>query len=151
MPGEVCFAFVDAQLACAACAELVLGKHAEDGFANDFFRARLHQAANGNFFEPAGEAAVMAINFLVDLVAGEADALGIDDDDVVAAIEMRGEIGLVLTDQQAGDACREATEHLSIGIDDEPILTKREVFDIPPFGHIRPHCVSHTFPSRDKR
>ena len=43
-----------------------------------------------------------AIILLLQLAAGENSLLDVDDDDVVAAVNVRGEIGLQLAAQQVG-------------------------------------------------
>ena len=48
--------------------------------------------------------------------------VGVDDDDMVAAIDVRGEARLVLAAQDVGDDRREAADHQPVGIDQMPFL-----------------------------
>jgi len=50
-------------------------------------------------------------DFAFGLAAGQAHLLGVDDDDVVAAIDVRGEGRLVLAAQAHGDDRGEAAQH----------------------------------------
>ncbi len=67
----------------------------------------------------------MMINLLVDLVSGQLDSLGVDHDDVIAAIEKRRVIRLVFADQHLAHARRQATQHLPVRVNHEPILAYR--------------------------
>ncbi len=53
----------------------------------------------------------MAINLLFQLVAGEADLIGVDDHDVVAAIQIRRVVRLVLANQNSRDARGHTAQH----------------------------------------
>jgi hypothetical protein len=77
---------IDAQFLGATGSQLILGQHAQHRFTNHPVRAIRTHALRGNFFQPARKSAVMAINFLFELVASQPDLIGIDDHDVVAAI-----------------------------------------------------------------
>src|SRR4029079_12741550 len=56
------------------------------------------------------------------LAPGQADLLGVDDDDVVAAVDVRGEGRLVLAAQAHGDDRGEPAEHQPVGVDQHPLL-----------------------------
>src|ERR1700722_4952031 len=47
--------------------------------------------------------------------------VGVHDDDVVPAVDVRGEIDTVLAAQERGGDGRESTEHEAFGVDDEPL------------------------------
>ena len=68
----------------------------------------------------AGVTAVAVHALVGGLVLGEHDLAGVDDDDVVAGVDVRGEDRLVLAAQDAGGFGAHATEHQAIGIDDVP-------------------------------
>src|SRR5208283_263820 len=89
---------VDTQFLGTARAQLVLRQHAKNGFANDPFRLALADALGGNFLQSAGIAAVRVIDLLVDFVAGHANLIRIDDNQVVSGIEIGSEAGLILPD-----------------------------------------------------
>jgi hypothetical protein len=51
---------------------------------------------------------VPVVGLVLTLVAGEDDLVGVDDDDVVAAVDMRGVAGEMLAAEAAGEDRREA-------------------------------------------
>src|SRR3989338_1492885 len=112
----------DPQLLGHALVQLVLGEHPQDGVAHHLLGLGVVEVAGLDFLQAARIAAVPAINFLVELLAGEADAAGVDDDDVVAAQDAGGEGGLGLAHQQAGDTRGEAAEHLAVSVHQMPLL-----------------------------
>src|SRR4029079_15318005 len=57
----------------------------------------------------------------VGLARGQHDLLGIDDHDVVTGVEVRGEGGLVLAAQDAGDLGAHPAEDETVGVDDVPL------------------------------
>ncbi len=89
-------ALVDLELGGHLAAELGLGKHALDGLLDDGFGATGEELDEGLFAETAGESGVAAIELLVSLQAGEDDLLGVDDDDVIAHIDVGGVEGVEL-------------------------------------------------------
>ena len=56
------------------------------------------------------------------LLVDEAAASGVDDDDVVAAIDMRGVGGQVFAAQAHGDERGETTDDQTLGVDHDPLL-----------------------------
>jgi len=68
---------------------------------------------------------------------------------VIATIQMRRKIRLVLPDQNPGHTRRQSTEHLSAGVDDKPILADRERFSLASPWHVCSHIRSYTFPRKD--
>ena len=68
------------------------------------------------------------IDLVLALVAGEHDLFGVDDDDVVSAIDMRRVDGLVLALEAGGDQGREATDDEAFGINHDPLLLHRAGF-----------------------
>ena len=74
-------------------------------------------------FANATGIAGMAVVFLVfGLVAGDADFRGVDNDDVVAGIDVRSVLGLVLATQTRRDLSRETAEHLALSIYHIPVV-----------------------------
>src|SRR5690606_27260068 len=55
------------------------------------------------------------------LVAGDVDLLGVDHDDVVAGVDVRGVDGLVLAAEATRDLGAQAAEGLAGGVDHEPV------------------------------
>ncbi len=74
------------------------------------------------------------MNFLIELSAGQLHLLGVDDDDVVAAVDVRRKGGLVLAAQPVGDDGRETPEDDVLGVDQKPA-----VGDLGWFGGIGLH------------
>lgn len=62
------------------------------------------------------------VGFILALVAGKNDFLGIDDDDVVATVHVGGKGGLVLATQAVGDDRGCPADNQSIGVDQHPLL-----------------------------
>src|ERR1700741_1290366 len=87
---------INTQLLGATRTELVLRQHSKHRLAHHLFRTASQQRPDRNFFQPARCSAVMAINLLIDLVARELDPLGIDHDHVIARVQKRSVIRLVL-------------------------------------------------------
>src|SRR5204863_244983 len=78
--------------------------------------------AGGAFLDAADIAGVMVIDLLLQLLAGQQDLGGIDDNDIVAAIHMRGVGRLVLAAQTHGDDGGQAAHNQAGGIDHDPLL-----------------------------
>src|SRR5713101_1682929 len=112
---------VDAQLLRAPRAQLVLRQHAENRFADHPVRLGLAQPFRRYFLQPAGISAMRIINFLLDLVSGHANLVGINHDYVVARIEVWRKAGIVLAHQHARDFGRQAPQHHVRGIDNKPV------------------------------
>src|SRR5439155_10059301 len=68
-------------------------------------------------------AGVTAEKLAVELVAGELHLLRVDDDDEVTGVEVRCERRLVLAADDRRDARGEATEHLTVRVEDEPLAS----------------------------
>ena len=61
------------------------------------------------------------VHLLVELLAGDRDLLGVDDDDEVAGVDVRRVLRLVLAAERVGDLRRETAERLAVGVDDVPV------------------------------
>jgi hypothetical protein len=83
----------------------------------------LRAPCRGHFLQAAGIAGVLVIDLVLQLAAGEAHLVRVDDDDMVAAIDVRGEARLVLAAQDVGDDRRDAADHQVLGIDQMPFLS----------------------------
>ena len=93
--------------------------------------ASVEDLVGGHFLDAAGIAGVLVVGLLTALVAGEADLLDVDDHDVVAAIDVRGEARLVLAAQDVGDDRGEAADDQPLGIDQVPFLLDLGRLDRP--------------------
>src|SRR5262249_3567810 len=67
-------------------------------------------------------AGVMAIDLVLPLLARQHDFFRVDDDDIVAVIDMRGVGRLVLAAQPHRHQACEAADHEARGVDDHPFL-----------------------------
>jgi hypothetical protein len=71
------------------------------------------------------------VSLLIELLAGQPDLSGVDNQDVVTGVHVRGVDGLVLPAQDLSDAARQAAERLPFG-----------VYEIPPPGDlVRGHLM----------
>src|ERR1700678_1563223 len=112
---------VDLKLGGHLTAHLVLGKHALDGLLDDRFGATGQELDEGLFAETTGETGVAAIELLVRLEAGEDDLFGIDDDDVIAHIDVGGVEDVELAGEDGGGLGGEAAERFAAGVEHEPL------------------------------
>ena len=72
------------------------------------------------FFDATRITGMPVICFVGALFAGQFYFFGIDDHDMVAGIDMRGEHGFVLATQQHRDFGCQTAEHNAFSIDDPP-------------------------------
>ena len=73
------------------------------------------------FAQAAFVAAVIPVELLFFLAAGQLDLRRVDDDDVIAGVDVRRVDRLVLALQQAGRLGRDAAQDLALGVDDVPL------------------------------
>src|SRR3954451_4896328 len=111
---------VDLELAELLHAELGSRQHPLDGAADDLLGASLEEMAERLLAVALGEAAVPDVELALALVAGDGDPRGVEDDDVIARVEVRRPGRLVLAFEDARDPRREAPERLVGRVDDEP-------------------------------
>ncbi|EGE55630.1 hypothetical protein RHECNPAF_890042 [Rhizobium etli CNPAF512] len=114
---------VDAQVLHLATAERATRNHAFDGLFEDALRkAAFDDLARGALLDAAGVTGVPVVDLVGILLAGENDLVGIDDDDVVAVVNMGGEGCLVLAAQAHSDDGSETANDQPFGVDDHPLL-----------------------------
>src|SRR5258705_12213870 len=104
-------------------AERVLRQHAFHRVLDRAFRLRREQLAEGDRLQVADVAGVMVVELVGELRAGDSDLFRVDDDQVVARIDVRRVHGLVLAAQAMSELRRETPERLALGINDVPIGT----------------------------
>src|ERR1700752_5520155 len=81
---------IDAQIAHLDAAERTARDHALDRlFHYALGETALEDLFGGALLDAADEAGVLVVHLVVALLAGEHDMRGVDDDDVVTAIDMR--------------------------------------------------------------
>ena len=125
---------IDVQALQGVLGNGVAGHHTADGHAHGQLRLVLHQQAILGLLQAAHPAGVGAVVLLLHLVAGEDGLAGVDDDDVVTAVGMRGVGGLALTTQQVSDDDGGLAQGLTGGIHDVPLAD-----NIALFFHISGH------------
>src|SRR3546814_7384151 len=69
--------------------------------------------------DTASIAGVLVVNLVLQLLARELHLVGVDHDDIVTAIDMRGEARLMLAAQDAGDDRCGAAEAQSFGLNEK--------------------------------
>src|ERR1019366_8323937 len=124
---------VHLQLAAHGLAELRLRQHPLDRLFEDQLRTPLQTLQELFFLHAAGIAGIVVILLFVSLQTGNLDVLGVDHNHVIASVDKRRVLGVVLAAQDARDAGRQTTQRLPIGINDKP-LTRNF-----PFREIRGH------------
>src|ERR1700722_6192424 len=112
---------VDEELAHDFATESVLRDHALDGVEDQLDRVLVEQGLPRGRAQTARVTRVVVGELLGRFVGGEHDLVGVHDDDVVTAVNVRGEIDTVLAAQERGGDGRESTEHEAFGVDDAPL------------------------------
>ena len=114
---------IDPQIAELALAERPARQHALDGLLDDALgKLSFEDRARSALLDAADIAGVMVVDLLLALSAGQHDLVRIDDDDVVAVIDVRGEGRLVLAAQPHGDDGGEPADDQPVGVDHDPLL-----------------------------
>ena len=114
---------VNAQIAHLHAAERAARDHALDRLLDHALgETALEDRLRGALFDAADEAGVMVIHLVLALAAGQHDMRRVDDDDVVAAIDV-GRVGReVLAAQAHGDESGETADDQTLGVDHDPLL-----------------------------
>ena len=95
--------------------------HAKNSVLKNLLRMVATELGGGCYNLIANVAGVAGVDFGALFVAGEYHLVGINNDDVVTAVYMRGEDGLVLSTQQVGGLHGNLAEYLVGGIDHIPL------------------------------
>src|SRR5262245_35426931 len=132
-------ACVDLQLRDLLPRKPVLGEHPLHGDAEHLGRPALELLAQRPAADPARITGVAVIPLLVELVAGDLDLLGVDDDHEVAGVHVRRVLRLPLAAESVGDLGRETAERLAFGVDEVPLAR-----DLSRFGAVRLHEKGRT-------
>src|ERR1700678_3314575 len=115
--------FIDPQVAELLLAQRPARKHALDRLLDDALgELALEDRLGRPFLDAADIAAVVIVDLLVELAAGEHHLVRVDDDHVVAIIDVRGEARLVLAAQPRGDDRSQAPDDEPLGVDEKPLL-----------------------------
>ena len=99
-------------------ADSVLGQHALDGQLHSIVGALLHHEASLGLLQAADPTGNTVVDLLVGLIASEDSLVSVDDDNIVAAVDVRGEIDLVLATQQVSSDDGGTAQGLAGGIQD---------------------------------
>ena len=113
-------ALVKLQAGSSGAADGVLGEHALDSQLHGELGALVHQRAVLDILEVANPAGVMIVVLLVELSAGENRLVNVDNDDEIAAVDVRGEINLVLAAQKLGGGDSRAAQGLASCVENVP-------------------------------
>src|SRR6476469_1963515 len=111
---------VDLELGELLAGQRVLREHAADGLLDGLLGALGEQLGVGGRPQATREARVAVGLLLLELGAGEGDLVGVDDDDEVTTVDMRGKGGLVLAAQEDRGLAGQATEDHVRRVDDMP-------------------------------
>ena len=129
---------IDAELLEHISAEGVLGEHTLDGFVDGELGLLVHELFVLHLFETADVAGVIAVIFLLQLLAGEHHLVAVDDDDMVAAVDVGSVFGLILAFEDGSHLRSETSEHHIGGVDDVPLA-----LHFAGFRHVRLIVVCH--------
>src|SRR5918996_2125785 len=114
-------ACIDLELRQLRTREPVARQHALHRLAKDLRRPALELLAQCAAAQAARVARVAVVALLVELLAGDGDLLRVDHDDEVAGVDVRRVLRLVLAAEGVGDARRQPSEGLPLGVDDVPV------------------------------
>ena len=121
---------VDVHVLDETASQTVLGQHTLHNVnvqgVHAFFDVlveRLGEEALGSGLTlAAGIAGVAEVNLVGHLFAGEDGLLGVDDDNLVAALHIGAVAGFVLSAQDFGNLCAKATKNLVGSVNNHPLL-----------------------------
>src|SRR3972149_6783630 len=94
-------ATINLELAEHLASQRILGKHSANRLFNNIARRPLHHVLEACHLETALIAGIAVINLVPALLARDLQFVGIDDDDVVAGIHVRGKLRFVLATEVA--------------------------------------------------
>src|SRR6056297_562669 len=116
--------------------ERTLGEHASYRLAHGLGRLAGVELGVALGLDATRVAAVAVHHGALGLPGGHDDLVGVDDDHVVAGVDVRCVGGLVLAAQDASDLGAEATENETVSVDDVPVA-----LDLTGFGGVRRHAA----------
>ena len=112
---------VDMQAGHSVLADGVLGQHTLDSQLHSVVGAVSHHVTSLGLLQvtdPAGDTIVL---LLLQLLAGQNSLIGVDDDDEITAVNVGGEISLVLAAQDVCSDNSGTAQGLASCIDDVPL------------------------------
>src|SRR3546814_16061454 len=94
----------DAQVAHLLATERAARDHAFDGlFEHALGETAFENLRGARFLDAAGIAGVLVVTLVLQFLTGERHLLGVDDDDIVTANQVRGKRRLLISAQAVGD------------------------------------------------
>ena len=111
---------VNLQLLAHCTAKRVLGEHALNSVLNNALGMLLHGLGERLALQTTGITAVAVVFLGRSLGARNPDLVGVDDDDEVTRVNMRGVLRLVLTLEKLCSLGSNAAKDLILGIDNQP-------------------------------
>ena len=104
--------------------KLCLGQHSLNNFSHKSLSTvgLSHQLCRCGLTLTAGITGVTQINPVSPLLTSQDNLIGIKNDNVVTAVNVRSEICLILTAEQLGNLHGEAAQDLVLGINHDPFL-----------------------------
>jgi hypothetical protein len=114
---------IDLEFSDHFAAEAVLGQHPPDGEFDGVGGVAGKQIAQVALAYAAGITCVTVVHFLVHLAPRNGDTFGVDDDNIVADVEVWAVDGFVLAFENTGDLGSETTQGLAIGVYNKPFTS----------------------------
>ena len=114
-------ALVQVQAGHSVLAQGVLGQHALDSNFHSVVAAGVHHVASLGFLQTADPAGNAVVLLLLQLLAGQNSLVGVDDDNEIAAVNVGGEVSLVLAAQNVGSFDSGTAQGLAGSIDNLPL------------------------------
>jgi len=113
---------IDIEVAVELVTKAILRKHSADGVFENALGMAGENLGGSGFTLAAGITGVALIDLVGHFLAGEDDLFSIDDDYVVAAVDVRGEARLGLATEDVGNAGGQTSYGLILGINEHPFL-----------------------------
>ena len=129
------------QIAEDLAAKTVLGEHAADCPANEFGGTGLEDLLGGRETLATRIAGVACVHAIGHFLAAEGHLLCVDDDDVVAAVNVGGEAGLGLATEDKGHAGGETTKCEISRVNDNPLFVHSALVQGYCFVALCVHCL----------
>ncbi len=106
-------------------AQPILRQHPLHRALDNIFGAPFERLCHRPLLKMPRVARVLPVDFPAELPRRNGKFLRVDDDDMIPPHLMRGEGGLMLAPEEAGDTGRQAAGRFALGIDEEPLRGRR--------------------------
>ena len=113
---------VNMQIANELFTKTGLGEHSSHGPPHQFSGPLCEDLLGSRETLATRIAGIANVNTIVHLISLEGYLLGVDDDDVVTAIHVRGEAGLILAAKDKCNPGSKTAKRKIRGIDDDPLF-----------------------------